>query len=44
MDSPGYIKSFDPGELQWTFYTVPMNPGDPGVETGKSGRGAIAVG
>jgi len=35
MDSPGYIKSFDPetGELQWTFYTVPMNPGDPGVDT-----------
>src|SRR5689334_12256124 len=35
MDSPGYIKSFDPetGALQWTFYTVPMNPGDPGVET-----------
>jgi alcohol dehydrogenase (cytochrome c) len=35
MDSPGYIKSFDPetGEPQWTFYTVPMNPGDPGVDT-----------
>jgi alcohol dehydrogenase (cytochrome c) len=35
MDAPGYIKSFDPetGELQWTFYTIPMNPGDPGVET-----------
>jgi len=35
LDSPGYIKSFDPetGALQWTFYTVPMNPGDPGVET-----------
>jgi alcohol dehydrogenase (cytochrome c) len=35
MDSPGYIKSFDPetGELQWTFYTVPMNPGDPGLDT-----------
>jgi alcohol dehydrogenase (cytochrome c) len=35
MDAPGYIKSFDPetGELQWTFYTVPMNPGDKGVET-----------
>lgn len=35
MDAPGYIKSFDPetGELQWTFYTVPMNPGDPGVDT-----------
>jgi len=35
MDAPGYIKSFDPetGALQWTFYTVPQNPGDPGVET-----------
>ena len=35
MDSPGYVKSFDPetGELQWTFYTVPMNAGDPGVDT-----------
>jgi alcohol dehydrogenase (cytochrome c) len=35
MDAPGYIKSYDPatGELQWTFYTVPMNPGDPGLET-----------
>jgi alcohol dehydrogenase (cytochrome c) len=35
MDSPGYIKSFDPetGALQWTFYTVPMNPGDPGADT-----------
>ena len=35
MDAPGYIKSFDPetGELQWTFYTVPMNPGDPGLDT-----------
>jgi alcohol dehydrogenase (cytochrome c) len=35
MDAPGYIKSFDPetGELQWTFYTVPMNPGDKGAET-----------
>ena len=35
MDAPGYIKSFDPetGELQWTYYTVPKNPGDPGVET-----------
>src|SRR5689334_1323963 len=35
MDAPGYIRSYDPatGELQWTFWTVPMNPGDPGVET-----------
>jgi alcohol dehydrogenase (cytochrome c) len=35
MDSPGFIKSFDPetGALQWTFYTTPQNAGDPGVET-----------
>jgi alcohol dehydrogenase (cytochrome c) len=38
LDSPGYLMSFDPetGEEQWRFYTVPMNPGDPGVETWKS--------
>ena len=37
LDSPGYLQSFDPetGDLQWTFYTVPMNPGDPGLETWK---------
>jgi alcohol dehydrogenase (cytochrome c) len=35
MDAPGFIKSYDPetGDLQWTFYTTPMNAGDPGVET-----------
>ena len=35
LDAPGFLQSFDPetGELQWKFYTVPMNPGDPGVET-----------
>ena len=35
LDSPGFLQSFDveTGELQWKFYTVPMNPGDPGVET-----------
>jgi alcohol dehydrogenase (cytochrome c) len=38
LDSPGYLQSFDPetGEIQWRFYTVPMNPGDPGLETWKS--------
>ena len=38
LDSPGYLMSFDPetGEQQWRFYTVPMNPGDPGLETWKS--------
>ena len=35
LDSPGFLQSFDPetGKLQWKFYTVPMNPGDPGLET-----------
>jgi alcohol dehydrogenase (cytochrome c) len=38
LDSPGYLTSYDPetGEIQWRFYTVPMNPGDPGLETWKS--------
>jgi alcohol dehydrogenase (cytochrome c) len=37
LDAPGYLQSFEPetGALQWTFYTVPMNPGDPGLETWK---------
>jgi alcohol dehydrogenase (cytochrome c) len=35
LDMPGFLQSFDPetGELQWKLYTVPMNPGDPGIET-----------
>jgi len=35
LDAPGFLQSFDPvtGELQWKFYTVPMNEGDPGLET-----------
>ena len=35
IDSPGFLQSFDPetGKLQWKFYTVPMNPGDPGLDT-----------
>ncbi len=38
LDSPGYLMSFDPetGDEQWRFYTVPMKPGDPGLETWKS--------
>ncbi len=38
LDSPGYLQSFDPetGELQWKWYAVPMNPGDPGLETWKN--------
>src|SRR5438105_950648 len=35
LDAPGFLQSFDPktGDLQWKFYTVPMNQGDPGLET-----------
>ena len=35
LDAPGFLQSYDPetGKLQWKFYTVPMNPGDPGLET-----------
>ena len=35
LDSPGFLQSFDAdtGELQWKFYTVPMNPGDPGLDS-----------
>ncbi len=35
LDTPGFLQSFDPetGKLQWKFYTVPMNPGDPGLDT-----------
>ena len=35
LDMPGFLQSYDPetGELQWKLYTVPMNPGDPGLET-----------
>ena len=35
IDSPGFLQSFDPetGKLQWKTYTVPMNLGDPGLDT-----------
>jgi alcohol dehydrogenase (cytochrome c) len=35
LDAPGYLQSYDPETLkrQWIFYTVPMNPGDPGLDT-----------
>ena len=38
LDAPGFLQSFDPetGELQWKLYTVPMNEGDPGLETWKN--------
>jgi len=37
LDTPGYLMSFAPesGVLEWKFYVVPMNPGDPGLETWK---------
>jgi alcohol dehydrogenase (cytochrome c) len=38
IDSPGFLQSFNPetGELQWKHYTVPMEKGDPGLDTWKS--------
>jgi alcohol dehydrogenase (cytochrome c) len=38
LDSPGYLMAFDPetGEQQWRWYAVPMNPGDPGLDTWKN--------
>src|SRR5579871_3105658 len=35
LDAPGMLQSFDPetGNVQWKFYVVPMNPGDPGLDT-----------
>jgi alcohol dehydrogenase (cytochrome c) len=35
LDAPGFLQSYDPetGKRQWIFYTVPMSPGDPGLET-----------
>jgi alcohol dehydrogenase (cytochrome c) len=35
IDSPGFLQSFDAetGELQWKLYTVPMQKGDPGLDT-----------
>ncbi|HEX5110545.1 MAG TPA: acido-empty-quinoprotein group A [Vicinamibacterales bacterium] len=35
LDAPGFLQSYDPetGKRQWIFYTVPMNAGDPGLET-----------
>ncbi len=35
IDAPGFLQSFDPetGDLQWKTYTVPMKPGDPGLDT-----------
>jgi alcohol dehydrogenase (cytochrome c) len=35
LDMPGFLQSYDPvtGQRQWIFYTVPMNAGDPGLDT-----------
>jgi alcohol dehydrogenase (cytochrome c) len=35
LDAPGFLQSYDPetGKRQWIFYTVPMNPGDAGLDT-----------
>ena len=35
LDEPGYVQSRDPetGEVQWTWYSLPMKKGDPGLET-----------
>ena len=35
LDEPGFLQSFDPetGEVQWKHYTIPMQKGDPGLET-----------
>ena len=35
LDAPGFLQSYDArtGKRNWIHYTVPMNPGDPGLET-----------
>src|SRR3954451_8639860 len=35
IDAPGFLQSFDPdtGALQWKLFTVPMQKGDPGLDT-----------
>lgn len=42
LDEPGYVQARDPetGEVQWTWYSVPMKKGDPGIETWGSVDGA----
>jgi alcohol dehydrogenase (cytochrome c) len=43
LDEPGYVQSRDPetGDIQWTFHTVPMKKGDPGLNTWGSLDGAM---
>jgi alcohol dehydrogenase (cytochrome c) len=35
LDAPGFLQSYDPetGKRNWMLYTVPMKPGDPGLDT-----------
>ncbi len=42
LDEPGYAQARDPetGDVQWTFYTVPIKAGDAGLETWGSLDGA----
>jgi alcohol dehydrogenase (cytochrome c) len=42
LDEPGYVQARDPetGDVQWTFYTVPMKKDDPGLQTWGSLDGA----
>src|SRR5438105_2412541 len=42
LDEPGYVQARDPetGDVQWTWYSVPMKKGDPGLETWGSLDGA----
>jgi alcohol dehydrogenase (cytochrome c) len=37
LDAPGFLQSFnaETGKLEWKTYMVPMNEGDPGLETWK---------
>jgi alcohol dehydrogenase (cytochrome c) len=42
LDAPGYVQARDPetGAVQWTWYTVPQQKGDPGLETWGTLEGA----
>jgi alcohol dehydrogenase (cytochrome c) len=35
LDAPGFMKAYDAdtGEVRWTWFATPQNPGDPGLET-----------
>ena len=38
LDAPGFMKAYDAdtGDVKWTWYATPQNPGDPGLETWSS--------